>query len=285
MAAQGQRRCSAEYLRHWYFSTPSRSASVILGEALGRLVGMATTNDHRFVTAGADGLVGMPQKVLTDSALRGQGIFGKLYHASEAACLDRGVRFFLTVTNEASTPIFLGRFGYERSPAPRMAILPPAFGGVPRLDPQAPLIGQDAPRATAWGVQKDAAHLRWRYVEHPLKEYIIVHVGTPNEELGWLFLKRITKMGLPVLLLMDLAPAARGAEGALLKMARRLIVRHGSVALLVLHEAWLEPALAREGGMHRSSGFNLLVKGRDAAATGLLRDHRFDLSFGDLDFF
>ncbi len=77
MAAQGQRRCSAEYLRHWYFRTPSSSASVILGEALGRLVGMATTNDHRFVTAGADGLVGMPQKVLTDSALRGQGIFGK----------------------------------------------------------------------------------------------------------------------------------------------------------------------------------------------------------------
>ncbi len=69
----------------------------------------------------------MPQKVLTDANLRGQGVFGKVYSASEQAC-RRGADFFLTVTNAASTPIFLGKFGYQRTAVPRMAALLPCPG-------------------------------------------------------------------------------------------------------------------------------------------------------------
>lgn len=257
----------------------------MLGEMHGRLVGMATTNDHRFRSSTGDALVGMPQKVLTDAAQRGRGIFGRLYHASEAACLERGVRFFLTVTNEASTPIFLGRFGYQRLPAPRLSILPPAIGPVPRLDPRAPLPEQHHTGSEAWGVVKDAAHLRWRYVEHPLQEYLVVHAGTPGEDLGWLFLKRISKKGVPVMLLMDIVSVARGAERTLLRMARRLTLQHRCAALLVLHEERLEPALGVLPAVRRSSGFNWLVKGPDAARTNELCACRFDISFGDLDFF
>ena len=285
MLAQWQVRCSPEYLHHWYFRTPSGSASVIIGERAGAIAGMATTNDLYFISAAGRALVGMPQKVLTDASMRGKGIFGKLYWASEQACLSRGVDYFLTVTNEASTPIFLGKFGYHRLPAPRMAVLLPAIGKVPMLSTAVAPNDRRARPGSAWGVEKNAKHLLWRYAQHPLKEYIIGHIGTVAEELGWLFLKRIHKKGVPVMLLMDVVPAHEGAVGELLRMARRLTLKHGCAALLCLQEEWMEPALRRTRFLERSSGFNWLVKGRDDTHTQLLLSRRSDLSFGDLDFF
>ncbi len=285
MHAQGQVRCSPEYLRHWYFHTPSGSASVIIGEQAGALVCMATTNDHHFISTTGKALVGMPQKVLTDASLRGKGIFGKLYWASEKACLARGVDLFLTVTNEASTPIFLGKFGYQRLPSPRMAILLPAIGNIPMLATDSQLNERRVQLTSVWGIEKSAKYLLWRYTQHPLREYVIAHIGTTAEELGWLFLKRIRKKGLPVMLLMDMVPAHAGAEHDLFRMARRLTLKHGCTALLCLQEEWMEPALRRTPSLERSSGFNWLVKGRDDAHTQQLLAQRFDLSFGDLDFF
>ncbi len=281
MESQGQDRCSAAYLEHWYFRNPSGSASVIIGEMDGRIVGMATTNDHIFEKAGEEVLVGMPQKVLTDEAIRGQGVFGRLHAAAEKACLDRGVEMFLTVTNAASTPIFIERFGYRRLPVPRMALLLPSIGAAPILSGGCGPPGERAPNQDTWRMKKDAVHFRWRYTQNPLKEYTFLKVSDD----GWIVLRRIRRARLPMSLLMDMVPERGGTGTKPLKMARRLALHQRSLGLLALEESWNSSSLKRASIATRSSGLTFLVKGKDGAHTQALLDHRFDLAFGDLDFF
>ena len=284
MESQGQDRCSAAYLEHWYFRNPSGSASVIIGEMDGRIVGMATTNDHIFEKAGEEVLVGMPQKVLTDEAIRGQGVFGRLHAAAEKACLDRGVEMFLTVTNAASTPIFIERFGFRRLPVPRMALLLPSIGAVPIHSEGCGPPGERAPNQDTWRMKKDAVHFSWRYTQNPLKEYTFLQVSDDDNG-GWIVLRRIRRARLPMSLLMDMVPERGGTGTKPLKMARRLALHQRSLGLLALEESWNGSSLRRASVGTRSSGLTLLVKGKDGAHTQALLDHRFDLAFGDLDFF
>ena len=285
MESQGQDRCSAAYLDHWYFRNPSGSASVIIGEMGGRIVGMVTTNDHIFEKGDKEVLVGMPQKVLVDEAIRGQGVFGRLHTEAEKACLDRGVEMFLTVTNAASTPIFIERFGYRRLPVPRMALLLPSIGSVPVLSKGCGPHGERAPSQDTWRMKKDSAHFNWRYTQDPLKEYTFLQVSDDDNNGGWIALRRIRRANLPVSLLMDMGPERGGTGTKLLKMARRLTLHQRSLGLLALEESWNSSSLRRASVGTRSSGFTLLVKGKGDAHTQALRNDRFDLAFGDLDFF
>ena len=285
MESQGQDRCSAAYLEHWYFRNPSGSASVIIGEMDGRIVGMATTNDHIFEKAGEEVLVGMPQKVLTDEAIRGQGVFGRLHAAAEKACLDRGVEMFLTVTNAASTPIFIERFGFRRLPVPRMALLLPSIGAAPILSESFGPPGERAPNQDTWRMKKDAGHFSWRYTQNPLKEYTFLQVSDDGNNGGWIVLRRIRRANLPMSLLMDMGPEGGDTGTNLLKMARRLALHQRSLGLLALEESWNSSSLRRASVARRSSGLALLVKGTDGAHTQALLNNRFDLAFGDLDFF
>src|SRR5437868_5540133 len=128
MQAEHQERSDAEYLRHWYFRNPIAGSAMLIGEREGSVVGMATMNVHHFRGPAGLALAAMPQKVLTHASLRGQGIFGRLYRACETVCLARGVDFFITVTNAASTPIFLAKFGYQRAPSPTLGLMLPMPG-------------------------------------------------------------------------------------------------------------------------------------------------------------
>ncbi|MBL7964029.1 MAG: GNAT family N-acetyltransferase [Flavobacteriales bacterium] len=281
MRAQGQARCAPAYLAHWYFGNPSGSASVIVGEQEGRIVGMATTNDHTFTRDAERALVAMPQKVLTDAAVRGQGIFGRLYRASEEAAWSRGAGFFLTVTNAASTPIFLERFGYLRLPSPRLALLP-AWPGALQAGP---IDAADAPARSSvpdvWCMDADAGHRRWRYAPAVADDLLCLRL--PDR--GWVFVRKARKAGLPVLLVLDLVPERPAMRPQLLAALRRLAWREGTVgALLLVQAAWKDALNPAHPRLLRSSGFNLLVKGRDAAHTHALARQRFDLAFGDLDF-
>ena len=285
MESQGQDRCSAAYLEHWYFRNPSGSASVIIGEMGGRIVGVATTNDHIFEKGGKEVLVGMPQKVLTDEATRGQGVFGRLHAVAEEACLDRGVEMFLTVTNAASTPIFIERFGYRRLPVPRMALLLPSIGAVPIRSEGCGPPRERAPNQDAWRMKKDPAHFSWRYTQDPLKEYTFLQVSDDGSDGGWIVLRRIRRARLPMSLVMDMVPERGGTGTKPLKMARRLALHQRSLGLLALEESWNSSSLRRASVARRSSGLALLVKGKDGAHTQALLNNRFDLAFGDLDFF
>lgn len=287
MCAQQKMRNSEAYLRHWYFRNPVPGGSLVIGEREGRIVGMATMNAHHFVRNYSTALVAMPQKVLTDPSLRGQGVFGRLYRHCEKVSIERHADLFLTVTNAASTDIFLRKFGYVRLPSPLMAVMMPLPGR-----PQArPLSAEDKPMAPtsagpSWHMTKDETHLQWRYLDHPLREYIMVRCALGPGVLGDLFLKRIRKKGLPVMLVMEMTASDPAVLPELLRTARRLSWQHRCVALLCLTEARFKEAIAKNGPMiRRTSGFNLLVKGLGPAHTSELAQQPFEISFGDLDFF
>ena len=287
MIAQQQERCTPEYLRHWYFQGPVKGGAMMMGERNGRILGMATMTAHRFERMEASALVAMPQKVLTDASARGQGIFGKLYRASERACLDHGADFFLTVTNAASTPIFLGKFGYRRVDPPRMAVLLPLPGRpVSRVLVRTEVERSDPLRNGIWRMHKDAAYHQWRFIDHPLREYICLACELNGRPLGSIFLKRIRKKGVPVMLLLDMVPTAMELAPELLRAARKAAWQQRCLALLVLDQEDNRAAIAANGpAVHRSSNFNLLVKGEDEVHTAALASQHFELAFGDLDFF
>ena len=230
----------------------------------------------------------MPQKVLTDASLRGQGIFGKLYRASERACLERGADFFLTVTNSESTDIFLNKFGYVRLPSPGMALLLPLPGKVElsSADKWEFLASFETENGDAWRMAKDRVHYRWRFIDHPLREYVIGCCSANGADLGCVFLKRTRKRAVPVMLLLDMVPAVPAASGDLLRAARKLTWKHGALALLCHQEERVAAAFTENSPIiRRSSGFNLLVKGRDQQHTHALANQSFEISLGDLDFF
>lgn len=288
MRGQGQLRSTGEYLRHWYFRNPTRGGTVILGEREGAVVGVATMNAHRFHRAGETALVAMPQKVLTAASLRGQGIFGRLYRASERSCLEKGADFFLTVTNRDSTDIFLSKFGYTRLPSPHLAVMLPRPGKVEASS----LTTDDVPISTAnlngpaWCMAKDVSHHRWRFMDYPLKEYVGVRCSTDGRELGCVFLKRVKRKGVPVMLLLDILPRDIATSGDLLRAARKLAWKHRAFALICLQEERLMPAIsANSPVIRRSSNFNFLAKGRDDSHTRALARQPVEISLGDLDFF
>ena len=224
-------------------------------------------------------LVAMPQKVLTDPAYRGMGIFQRLYKASEKACLARGVSFFLTVTNKASTPIFLGRFGYARAREPVLLWHPLSFGPLPPVSQDDTMLQEQQPAAGGWRMMKDPDHYRWRYSENPASDH--ARYGFKIEDrTGFVFVKKIRKKGVPILLVLDMVGSS-DQQKTLLSASRKLAWKHRCPFLLRMED----PLLNDHGGFKINSGFNLLVKGRDVNETRRLASEKFHLSFGDLDFF
>jgi hypothetical protein len=273
----------AATLRHWYLDNPAGSSTVMIGRMDGRIVGMSTTNDHLFRRGEGEVLVAMPQKVLTDPELRGKGIFQRIYRATEEAGWNKGVGFFLTVTNAASTPIFLSRFGYARLPAPGMLVFPAAVGRPSGLVPGG---GDDAEWAEvptdAWHMVKDGPHLHWRYAR-PGPGHRQYRFDHPSGQ-GRLVLKRMVRKGVPVMLVLELLATDPDSLRRTLLNARRLALRSGCAVLLALRTASLMQAARGMWHVPVSSGLNLLVKGTDEAHTQRLLAQRFELAFGDLDF-
>lgn len=287
MREHGGSNTDAHYLRHWYFDNPSRSASLIAGWINGAIVGMATTNDHYFEKQGEEPrLVAMPQKVLTDPSVRGKGVFGKLYEASEAACLERGVDLFLTVTNAASTPIFLKRFGYQRLTSPTLIAMAARPGRVEYREVTDALPAFIPSSGSKWRMRKDEEHFRWRYASTSASKHRILHISSSGRSLGTAVLRPLRKGGLPFILLMDLIPERSELGAELLNAVRRIAWHQQAVGILALGEDQLRPWVRQQfPRLARSSGFNLLVKGKNEAHTHELTSQSFELAFGDLDFF
>jgi|688.fasta_scaffold04392_18 GNAT superfamily N-acetyltransferase len=283
MREQNKASVDGATLGHWYLENPAGSSTVMIGRIDGRIVGMSTTNDHRFRGPGGEVLVAMPQKVLTDPALRGKGIFQRLYQATETEGRRKGVGFFLTVTNAASTPIFLSRFGYVRLPSPRMLVFPAAIGrGAGAVKDRMDDVAEwPEPPTQAWHMAKDQAHLQWRYALGPGHQHFTFDHGHGK---GRLVLKRMVRKGVPVMILLELLATDPAARRKTLLCARRLALQAGSPVLMALRTATV--LQAAEGMWHHtmSSGLNLLVKGLDEGHTALLATQPFELAFGDLDF-
>lgn len=183
---------SPGYLRWWFFENPARLFSFFVLKVDGLISGMATMNGFKFATPDGHKLVGMPQKVLVRKELRGKGYFGELYFSSERDNLQKKSDFFLTFTNAASTPIFLGKFGYKRGICPDVVVIPFDPGAllktarcsvVEAIDP-AP--GFAASLQFENGIVKDREFMSWRYSLFRAEQYVILRVEDElKRTLGW----------------------------------------------------------------------------------------------------
>ncbi len=253
---------------------------------------MATTNNFRFQRGDESLLVGMPQKVLTSRAIRGRGIFGRLYFETERINLEeRGVDFFLTVTNAVSTPIFLNRFGFERAVSPRLLLLPanPAclflrrrYRRVESFDPE--FLTRDLIQMPE-GLEKNGAFYRWRYGGAGSGSYVKLEVGGESDWAGYVVLKRVRKRGVPLYLLMDVLATDVDRLPDLLRQALRFATVSGAVGILHFKNPFTEVGTAGRLTLPAGRPFNFLVKGKSDADTAELVDARLSLSFGDVDFF
>ncbi|TCZ73113.1 hypothetical protein [Flaviaesturariibacter aridisoli] len=281
----GNERLEPAFLQHWYFNNPSHSFSIETVWLDGRPEGMATSNNFRFRINGRERLVAMPQNVLTSDAVRGKGLFGKLYFRTEAANRAAGADTFLTFTNELSTPIFLQKFGYRRGRCPDVLLHP--FHPLALLSSYRfrTLAGPEAlPLSTLHrpenALLKDAAWYGWRYAAYAPGVIRFVEVSKGGRVLGALVLKKEKKKGLPFFLLMDAVAPDEATFAEVLRAAPVAATRAGAPFLLMYDAGFAPPRGPYKRIRNR---FNFLVKGTDAADTEALAETDFRLFFGDMD--
>lgn len=283
-AEGGNERLTPEFIRHWYFHNPSGSFSIETAWLNGQPAGMATSNNFRFRINGEERIVAMPQNVLTSGAVRGKGVFGKLYFRTEEANRASGADTFLTFTNELSTPIFLQKFGYRRGRCPDVLLYPFRPGALFSTYRFRQLEMDSLSLETLYGpenaLQKDAEWFQWRYQRYPPGIIRFIEVSKDGEVSGVLVFKKEKKKGLPFLLLMDVLAGDEKSFGATLKAAPVAASRCGALFLLAF-----ENPLAPPRGLHKRilNRFNFLVKGRNEADTQRLATTDYTLFFGDMD--
>ena len=284
-------RTTAAYLEWWYFRNPSRVHSLVLLQRQADVMAVASANSLKVRVGGEDRLAGLPQKVLTAKPLRGLGYFGQLYWKTEEESLARGVDLFLTFTNAASTPIFLGKFSYVRGICPDLVVLPAQLLRLLsrsryRLVERIPGSFFDRPvYSPPNSVAKTWEYLEWRYMSFEAAQYEILEIArTPGSVAGYAVLKKIKKKGLPLHLLMDVVAHEKGDLPFLVEQAALYSTRRGALALLYLDFAEIEDVSRRHLHRRVPGRFNFLVKGKDAAATQDLAKTTFAFSFGDFDF-
>jgi GNAT superfamily N-acetyltransferase len=251
-----------EELAWFYEQNPVRPASVLLAEADGRTVATVAIAFVRMSLAGETLEVGMPLRVATDPAYRGQGIFGRLEAENEERVRGLGIRLLLTVPNAASAPVFLDRLGWQRLPGLRVWVRPRLrrgrSGGAQRVE----RFGEPAPRAAEGDrVLRDGAWLNWRFADAPASYRLLEGAGYA-------------------------VTGRRGRFGVLACVEGDLLAKAGAVAeggslLLAAPPPWRRRSYLLAGYLPSRRRFSVLGKALDPAQPIPARPH-FEL--GDLDF-
>jgi GNAT superfamily N-acetyltransferase len=221
----------------WEFeANPAGALNVHVALHQDRIVGVASHNVFRMWIDTQEHEISFPLQVVTDPLYRGQGIFSEL----ELACEDRasglGYPCMLSFPNDASTPIFLNKLGWNRLEGPRYLLRPGRQMRVPEevnafkavTEPLARLGGRVAtllegmhrtsgfvmheeqnfgPWADALFEEnkphldrclvRDSTHLNWRYADKPGSLYRIFRFASGGETIGYIVLGKTLKRNLP----------------------------------------------------------------------------------------
>jgi GNAT superfamily N-acetyltransferase len=255
-------RPDEQELAWFYEQNPVRPASVLLAEVDGRTVATAAIAFTRMSLAGETLEVGMPLRVATDPAYRGQGIFARLEAENEERVRGLGIRLLLTVPNAASAPVFLGRLGWRSLPSlrvwVRLRLRRGHSGGARRVErfEAPPQSGGEGDR-----VLRDDAWLNWRFADAPAPYRLL-------EGQGYAVTGRRGRFGVVACV-----------EGDLLGQAA--LVAEGGSLLLAAPPPWRRRAYALAGYLPSRRSFTVLGKALDPAQAVPAHPH-FEL--GDLDF-
>lgn len=104
----------------WEFEqNPVGAVNIHVAKAEDQVVGIACHNSFKMIIGGDEEVVSFPLQVVTDPRFRGRGIFSMLEAACEDEAAARGNNLMLSFPNDASTPIFLKKLGWQSLVSPR----------------------------------------------------------------------------------------------------------------------------------------------------------------------
>jgi hypothetical protein len=283
----GNEKMTEDNIEHWYFDNPSQSYSLWKVEINGVIEGCATTNNFWYYIDGKECLVAMPQNVLTSINIRGKGFFNKLYYKTEEENIEENkVDYFLTFTNQASTPIFLNKFGYLNGKCPLLLI---TFSNPLDLFSKKKykrvedfsLIKDRALFHFDNAMQKSAAYFQWRYRQYTPENLHVIAVIEDQQTIGYAFLKVEKKKGVQFLILADILCEKEEQLRLIVEACRVYTTRNFFLFMLMFDlPARLNKRLLKVSVKDR---FNFLVKGKTPEETKMLSEKDFVFFLGDMD--
>ncbi|RFP65346.1 GNAT family N-acetyltransferase [Hymenobacter lapidiphilus] len=285
-------RMTTGYLDWWYFNNPFDSFSFFLSRIGGRACGMCSSNDAQFEINGRPWKAGFIQKVLTSNEVRGKGLFGKLYVKTDTDFLERGGDCFLAFPNAVAKPIYLAKYSYSHGIYPDLTLLftnPLHLAAGSQYEEVNKLDGSFFQTSTFQfenAMKKDEKFLNWRYLTFKSEHYayVTLAVKKSGKLIGYVFLKKIKKKGLPVFVLMDAAFHRQADLAHLVKQARIYAAKQLSVGLLYMGNSLIDEATKGVARKVWRNQFDFLVKGKNQDETDELAKVNFNFFFGDLDF-
>jgi hypothetical protein len=266
--AWGEGAMSGEEFDWWFDGNPAgslRSVAVLDG----RVVGVAAHSLYRMVLEGEEQVASFSVHATTEAAARGRGIFVELERKHEREAAERGVACVLAFASAPTAPLFLGPLGWTEIGRLRVWARPVSTKASGATVESLPVEG-DAGHGWPNHVIRDAAYLRWRYLESP-RGYEAV-----RSEDGYAVVWPAKRYkGRAIAVLVDLV----GARGLLREAARRARAR----MLFALPAPEQRAAFLAAGFMPTTYTLNFMGK---LLAGRLNTDPRaWRVTLGDTDFF
>jgi len=279
---------TAEAFAWWYFRNPVGSQSLYGVNLRGKIEGFASTNNFYFRVGGERKLVAMIQKVITLPGIRGKGYFGKLLRELEADNLGRaGADILAGFPNGNAAPIYIQKFAYKWAPQLQVKYTPASLlggGALTRLGSAADIhnyAGVEEDNALV----KDEAYYRWRYAGYPDGAIHVLKAERRGTVVGYAFVRTFHKKKIPFFLLMDFIVYDRTDVPFLMKQLKGYALKNAHAGVLYVGTDLLDGLAGKMLTFDTPKKIGFMVKGKSEAETDVLKTRRYNLTFGDMDFF
>ncbi len=285
LANGGSDKMQGGYFEHLYFNNPSNSNSLWKVTLDNKIEGFAITNNFKFFIDDKICNVALPQNVLTSVKLRGKGLFNKLYNKTELDNIETNeIDYFLTFTNELSTPIFLSKFGYSKGLCPNLLIFIfnplhlitkakyKRISNINEIDFERMVIYSNA-------LYKSKEYFIWRYQFYDKNSLHILAIYDDSEIIGYVFFVKKRKKGISFLILADIVVYDLKNISKIINSSKNYVSRQLFPFSIMLNINFNRNSLA----ITLKNRFNFLVKGKTKEETKDLSNKNFNLFFGDLD--
>ncbi|HEX6987966.1 MAG TPA: GNAT family N-acetyltransferase [Bacillota bacterium] len=164
------------------------------------LAGHYAVSPVRMRLAGREGLAALSMTTMTHPAYGGRGVFTALAGSVYGALADAGFRLVWGFPNENSHYGFVRKLGWvdiyqvpmlsARLPARRMPVRPsPQVRPVATFDERFDDLWSEALQPFPNCIVRSAAHLNWRYLEHPRRPYQALALWDGTRPLGYVIYK------------------------------------------------------------------------------------------------
>ena len=283
----GNPNMDEHYFEHVYFNNPSNSQSLWKVVVNSKIEGFATTNNFDFRIDNKQCLCAMPQNVLTSVKLRGKGLFNKLYNQTEYDNLNNNkIDYFLTFTNDLSTPIFLNKFNYVKGKCPQLLIfvsnpLKVSFKKKYRRIEDFSSINFDQQYRFDNALSKSNEFYLWRYKLYDKNKIHIICITENNTIIGYAVFLTQKKKGVKFLILADIIFYKQTDLKQIIEVCKTYTAKNFFPFFIMFD---LDANIKKNKlTIILKDRFNFLVKGKTLEENEMLSKKKFNLFFGDID--